>query len=201
MKPYVAPKWVRRAWIVDQIPIMTVDDPKAPRERQISDLACGLRRLAKSENVLIVACSQLNSESSKRSNKRPTLQDIRESRAIGHYATRVIMLHDPTDGEMESPSAGEIEWIIRKNRQPRPAVPLLAAGGHLSGWRALMGEMFAESPIVNKVRTERWIGRPPGAEAEYEAKCAAWESLTDEDIWGGPRPPLPPIPAPPVVAP
>jgi replicative DNA helicase len=113
--------------IVDQIPIMTVDDPKAPRERQISDLACGLRRLAKAENVLIVACAQLNSESAKRANKRPTLQDIRESRAIGHYATRVIMLHDPTEGEGQTPQAGEIEWIIRKNRQGRRDITISLA--------------------------------------------------------------------------
>jgi len=35
----------------------------------------------------------------------------------------------------------------------------------------------------------------------YSARCSYWESLTDEDIWGGPRPPLQPISAPPVVAP
>lgn len=29
---------------------------------------------------------------------------------------------------------------------------------------------------------------------DYEARCAEWESLTHEDIWGTPTPPpLPPI--------
>lgn len=32
-------------------------------------------------------------------------------------------------------------------------------------------------------------------EAAYDARCAHWESLTDEDVWGGPCPPLPPIAA------
>ena len=27
----------------------------------------------------------------------------------------------------------------------------------------------------------------------YSARCSYWESLTAEDIWGGPRPSLPPI--------
>jgi replicative DNA helicase len=49
--------------IVDQLPIMTPPDTRAPREQQMAALAYGLKRLAKAENVPIIAAAQLNRES------------------------------------------------------------------------------------------------------------------------------------------
>lgn len=107
--------------IVDQIPIMLVDDPRASREQQLTSLSYSLKRLAASEGVVIVACAQLNSEPAKRSDKLPTLQDIRESRGIGQAANIAVFLHNP-NSEQESARAGEIDWIIRKQRQGKSDV-------------------------------------------------------------------------------
>lgn len=118
--------------IVDQIPIMLPEDSRASREQQVSSLAYGLKRLAAAEKVVIVACSQLNSEPMKRSAKKPTLQDIRESRAIGQAANVVVMLHDPTVGEEDPTRLGEIDWIVEKQRQGRKATIPLAQQFHYS---------------------------------------------------------------------
>lgn len=112
--------------IVDQIPIMRVDDEKPSREQQLTKLTYDLKELAKRERIVIVACAQMNSEPSKRSEKIPTLQDIRESRGIGQAASIVVFLHDPTGGEAEHVRSGEVDWWVRKQRMgPKDfAVPL-----------------------------------------------------------------------------
>jgi len=107
--------------IVDQIPIMEVDDPagRASREQALTRLSYGLKELAKAEGLPIVACAQLNSAPLNRAEKLPTLEDIRESRGIGQAATIAVFLWDPCKVQPESPRAGEIDWIIRKQRQGR----------------------------------------------------------------------------------
>ena len=118
--------------IVDQLPIMIPEDTRANREQQMSGLAYGLKRMASAEKVVVVACAQLNSAPMQRSDKRPTMQDIRESRAIGQAANIAVLLHDPTVLEKESPRAGEIDWIIDKQRQGPKDVVVLAQQFHFS---------------------------------------------------------------------
>jgi replicative DNA helicase len=113
--------------IVDQLPIMTPPDLRAPREQQMSALAYGLKRLAKAENVPIIAAAQLNREPVKRGGDRlPTQHDLRESAAIGQAADVVALLHDPCHVEKESPRAGEIDWVVDKQRGgPKDVVTLV----------------------------------------------------------------------------
>lgn len=105
--------------IVDQLPLMTPPDTRAPREQQMTALAYGLKQMAKDEQVVIVAASQLNADAMKRKTQVPTLHDLRESKAIAHAANWVVALYDPTEGEKESPRAGEMEWVVLKARQGR----------------------------------------------------------------------------------
>ncbi len=118
--------------VVDQIPIMLAEDTRVSREQQLTGIAYGLKRMAKAEGVAIVACAQLNSAPMSRSNKKPTLEDIRESRAIAHAANSVVALYDPTEGEKEGPRAGEYEWVILKNRQGPKDTLVLAQQFHYS---------------------------------------------------------------------
>ena len=103
--------------VVDQIPTMTPTDLKLTREQQVSGLAYGLKRLAKSEGVPILACCQLNGNPMKRTDKTPTMHDLRESQAIVHAANTVVILSDPMEVEPEAARVGEIDWIIPKQRQ------------------------------------------------------------------------------------
>jgi replicative DNA helicase len=112
--------------IVDQIPIMTPPDPRAPREQQVAAISYGLKNLARAEDVAVLAVAQLNDEALKRSDKKPTMHDLRESRAIVHAADLVVLLHDEAHIEKESPRAGEIDWIVVKQRGGRTTTVTLA---------------------------------------------------------------------------
>jgi replicative DNA helicase len=112
--------------VVDQIPIMTPPDPRAPREQQVAAISYGLKNLARAENVAVLAVAQLNDEALKRSDKKPTMHDLRESRAIVHAADLVVLLHDEAHIEKESPRAGEIDWIVVKQRGGRTTTVTLA---------------------------------------------------------------------------
>jgi replicative DNA helicase len=113
--------------IVDQLPIMTPPDTRAPREQQMAALAYGLKRLAKAENVPIIAAAQLNRDQVRRGADRlPTQHDLRESAAIGQAADVVVLLHDPCHIEKESPRAGEIDWVVDKQRGgPKDVITLV----------------------------------------------------------------------------
>jgi len=102
--------------IVDQVPIMRAADPKAMREQQVAAIAYGLKKLAKAERCAVIAVAQLNSSAIGRADKSPTLHDVRESRALQHAADVGVILHDPTNGEKEDPRAGEIDFVIKKQR-------------------------------------------------------------------------------------
>jgi replicative DNA helicase len=132
--------------VVDQIPIMVAEDSRVSREQQLTTIAYGLKRMAKSEGVGILACAQLNSAPMSRSNKKPTLEDIRECRAIGHAANSVVALYDPTEGEQESSRAGEYEWMILKNRQGPRDTLILAQQFHYSR----LVDMAPESPASHR---------------------------------------------------
>ena len=119
--------------VVDQIPTMTPSDTRLTREQQVSGLAYGLKRLAKAEGVPVLACCQLNTNSQKRTDKTPTMHDLRESQAIVQAANTLVILSDPMEVDKDSGRAGEVDWIIRKQRQgPKDVVVPLARLFHYS---------------------------------------------------------------------
>ena len=103
--------------VVDQIPTMTPTDTRATREQQVSAIAYGLKGIAQGERVPLLACCQLNGNPTKRSDRTPTMHDVRESQAITHAANTLVILSDPMDVDKDSARQGEIDFIIRKRRQ------------------------------------------------------------------------------------
>lgn len=71
------------------------------REHQVSEIAKKAARLAGDENVVVLLLSQLNRDSEKRDDKRPTLADLRGSGELEQAADVVLMLHRP-------------EWYLQK---------------------------------------------------------------------------------------
>ena len=119
--------------VVDQIPTMTPSDARATREQQVSALAYGLKRLAKAEHIPILACCQLNANPTRRTDRTPTMHDLRESQAIVQAANTLVILSDPMEVDKESGRMGEIDWIVRKQRQgPRDVSIPLARQFHYS---------------------------------------------------------------------
>lgn len=120
-----------RLVVVDYLGLL--DAPKADsRERQVAELSRGLKLLAKEFHVPIVALSQLNRESTKRQDRRPTMSELRDSGAVEQDADIVILLHREDAYEKESPRAGELDLIVEKNRNGRTGTVTVAWQGHYS---------------------------------------------------------------------
>lgn len=118
--------------IVDYLQLF--DGPQSEsRQQEVSKVSRGLKKLAKEFGVVIVVLSQLNRESTKRSDKKPQLSDLRESGSIEQDADIVLLLDREDTRDKESVRAGEIDIDVAKNRNGAGGrVVELAFQGHYS---------------------------------------------------------------------
>lgn len=106
--------------VVDYLQLVRPADARAPREQQVAAISRGLKLLARELNVPVLAAAQVNRASEQRTDRRPSVGDMRESGAIEADADGVLLLHDDPD------RLGELEVVIGKNRHgPRTSVRLL----------------------------------------------------------------------------
>lgn len=82
-----------RLVIVDYLQLLDPSNPRANRTEQVSEISRGLKMLAKSENVIVMALCQLSRGVEAREDKRPHLADLRESGSIEQDADIVIFLY------------------------------------------------------------------------------------------------------------
>jgi len=82
--------------------------------------------LANELEVPIVALSQLNRTSTSRTDRRPQLQDLRESGSLEQDANVVVLIHREDYYDANSPKKGIAEIIIAKNRNGEPGTTELA---------------------------------------------------------------------------
>ena len=104
--------------IVDYLQLMKVNGKHENRQQAVADLSRGLKLISREFGVPVVVCAQLNRAPEQRGDKRPLPSDLRESGAIEADADVIMFLHradyyDPED------HPGEVELIVRKNRQGR----------------------------------------------------------------------------------
>lgn len=109
--------------IIDYLQLMSGQDNKGNREREISTISRGLKTLAKELKIPIIALSQLSrkTEERKGDGKIPQLSDLRESGAIEQDADMVMFLYRPeyydiTANEMGESNKGETYVKIAKHR-------------------------------------------------------------------------------------
>lgn len=107
---------------IDYMQLMTANAGKgSQREAEISKISRSVKAAAKEMRVPIFALSQLNREAAKRTEKRPTLTDIRESGSIEQDADVVVFLHRPGYYEAHDAQGNAIdptlcETIVAKQR-------------------------------------------------------------------------------------
>lgn len=84
--------------VVDYLQLLRPIKKSDTREREVAELSRGLKEIALELDVPILVLSQLNRSAS---NRRPTLDTLRESGAIEQDADNVILLHKPDEDELE----------------------------------------------------------------------------------------------------
>lgn len=108
--------------IVDYLQLMTNPACKGNREQVVASISQGLKALAKSLDIPVIALSQLSRAGASRSgdNKKPQLSDLRESGSIEQDANMVLFLsredYEKTDGEIDKSLVNTAELRIAKNR-------------------------------------------------------------------------------------
>lgn len=106
--------------VVDYLQIMPMHIKKQNREQEIAELSRGFKMLANELGVPVVALSQLNRTAASRTDRRPQLQDLRESGSLEQDANIVCLIHREDYYDPNTPKKGIAEIIIAKNRNGEP---------------------------------------------------------------------------------
>ncbi|MEU0630631.1 replicative DNA helicase [Streptomyces sp. NPDC005989] len=102
------------------------------RYEEISEVSRCLKLLAKELQIPVIAVSTLNRAAEQRVDKRPMLNDLRDSGALEDNADVVILIHREDAYEKDSPRAGEADLIVAKHRDGPTATITVAFQGHYS---------------------------------------------------------------------
>lgn len=106
--------------VIDYLQLMPPHTQKQSREQEIAEISRGIKMLANELEIPIVALSQLNRAAASRTDRRPQLQDLRESGSLEQDANIVCLIHREDYYDANTPKKGVAEIIIAKNRNGEP---------------------------------------------------------------------------------
>ena len=110
--------------VIDYLGLMTSEKKTDNRANEVGDISRSIKIMAKELGVPVICCAQLNRGSADRSDKRPTLTDLRDSGSIEQDADCVIFLYrdeyykapGSADGSAPENEGNIAEVIVAKNR-------------------------------------------------------------------------------------
>lgn len=113
-----------RLLVVDYLGLIAGEGKENSLYQKTTETSNALKRLARSLGVPVLCLAQLNRASEQRTDKRPTLADLRDSGAIEQDADGVLLLHRPAIyfPEEQKPKPWEaqaLDVIVAKNRHGR----------------------------------------------------------------------------------
>jgi replicative DNA helicase len=122
--------------VIDYLGLIPTHDEFLSTRDQITAVSASVKAAAKSLNIPIALLCQINRDSTKRTDKRPTMADLRDSGAIEQDADAVILLHRESYYDRDvSPETEEIELIIDKDRHAAPTKVIM-------NWKGSTGEIY-----------------------------------------------------------
>ena len=112
--------------IIDYLQLMGSHTGNSNPVERTTEISRGLKNLAKELGCPVIALSQLNRSAASRENKRPMLNDLRDSGAIEQDADVVMLIHREEYYNPETSEKGIGEIIVAKNRAGEPGTVKLA---------------------------------------------------------------------------
>ena len=109
--------------IIDYLQLLSSGENLKNRVEEVSKISRGLKEMARTFEIPVLALSQLSRNLEQREDKRPVLADLRESGSIEQDADIVMFLHRDTPKKQEGEDTTKVvksaktELIIAKNRQ------------------------------------------------------------------------------------
>jgi replicative DNA helicase len=114
--------------IVDYLQLLSPDTREKDLYTRVSEVSKGLKTLAKTQDVAVLALCQLSRKVEERKDRRPQISDLRDSGQIEQDADAIVFLYAPEYYLLqEEPSAerdsaldevkGKLEFIVAKRRR------------------------------------------------------------------------------------
>ena len=143
----IARKWKHahgiRALYVDYAQRITV--PGADRITEVSQVARGLKNLARDLQVPVVSLAQVVKGVDQRNDKRPTAGDLANSDELTREADQILMLYRDEVYNRDTPDKGIAEVLIEKNRHGPTGFKRLAFLPETMAFRDLAKDAWAEA--------------------------------------------------------
>lgn len=118
--------------VIDYLQLMVGEGNEATRNLELAAISRRFKLMAIELNVPVIVLSQLNRNLEIRSNKRPTLADIRDTGALGQDADVVIGLYRDVLHNPNTPDRDIVEVCVIKHRDGElGTVKLLFDGPHV----------------------------------------------------------------------
>lgn len=105
------------AVMVDYLQLMRAVERQPDRQREVAEIAVGLKSLSKEFDCPVLALSQLSREIAKRVNKRPLMTDLRESGYIEQAADVILFIYRDEKYNENTKDKGLAEIIVAKQRK------------------------------------------------------------------------------------
>lgn len=118
-----------KVFIIDYLQLVKPDKPTGNPTVDVAIVSEGLRRLARTLRVIIIALAQLNRESAGRDDGKPKLTDLRQSGQIEQDANMVILVHLPFKIDPDTARGKEADLILAKNRGGKTAERVMLFDG------------------------------------------------------------------------
>lgn len=118
--------------LVDYLQLMRAVEKTTDRQREVAEIAVGLKAISKEFDCPVIALSQLSRKIADRPNKRPMMSDLRESGYIEQAADLILFIFRDEVYNLDSKDRGLAEIIIGKHRKGRSGVKVMMRfdGGH-----------------------------------------------------------------------